>query len=47
MRHGVLRKYDQRPLPVCVSGEIMDNWPDPNHVYVGFCAALNNVSDTF
>jgi len=47
MRHGVLRKYDRRPLPVCVRGEIMDNWPDPNHVYVGFHAALNNVSDNF
>ncbi len=47
MRHGVLWKYDRRPLPVCVHGEIMDNWPDPNHVYVGFHAALNNVSDNF
>jgi hypothetical protein len=47
MRHGVLRKYDRSPLPVCVRGEIIDNWPDPNHVYVGFHAALNNVSDNF
>jgi len=25
LKHGVLCKYDQRPLPICVCGEIMDN----------------------
>jgi hypothetical protein len=46
LRHGVLRKFDRRPLPICVRGEIMDNWPDPNHNYVGFQAALRDVADT-
>jgi hypothetical protein len=36
LRHGVLHQFDHRPLPVCVRGEIMDSWPDPNHEYVGF-----------
>jgi hypothetical protein len=45
LKHGVLRKYDRRPLPICVRGEIMDNWPDPNRSYVGFQAALRDVSD--
>jgi hypothetical protein len=45
LRHGVLRKFDRRPLPICVRGEIMDNWPDPNHTYVGFQAALREVAD--
>jgi hypothetical protein len=45
LRHGVLRRFDRRPLPVCVRGEIMDSWPDPNHVYVGFQAALRDVVD--
>jgi hypothetical protein len=40
LRYGVLHKFDLRPLPVCVRGKIMDNWPEPNHVYVGFQAAL-------
>ena len=31
-RHGVFRRYDQRPLPVCVCGEIMDAWPEADHV---------------
>jgi len=44
LRFGVLRKYDRRPLPVCVRGEIMDSYPDPNHQYVGFLAAMNDVS---
>ena len=34
LRHGVLRKHDRRPLPVCVRTEIMENWPDPNRSYV-------------
>jgi hypothetical protein len=46
LTHGVLCKFDRRPLPICVHGEIMDNWPDPNRSYVGFQAALNDVSDT-
>jgi len=36
LRHGVLWCFDRRPLPVCICGEIMDSWPDPNHQYVGF-----------
>ncbi len=27
---------DQQPLPFCVRGEIMDSWPDPDHVYLRF-----------
>jgi hypothetical protein len=42
MRHGVLRRYDRRPLPVCVRGEIMDAWPEANHVYVGFQMAMKD-----
>ena len=44
LRHGVLRRNDRRPLPVCVRGEIMDEWPDPNHEYVGFQAALRDAT---
>jgi hypothetical protein len=44
-RFRVLRKFDLRPLPICVRGEIMDNWLDPNHTYVGFQAALRDVAD--
>jgi len=44
LRHGVLQKINRRPLPICVRGEIMDNWPDPNHTYVGFQAALRDVA---
>lgn len=42
LRHGILRRFDRRPLPVCVRGEIMDSWPDANHEYVGFHAALRD-----
>jgi hypothetical protein len=45
LRFGALRKFDRRPLPICVRGEIMDNWPDPNHTYVGFQDALRDVSE--
>jgi hypothetical protein len=45
LRHGILRRYDRRPLPVCVRGEIMDSWPDPDHVYVGFQSAVRDVGD--
>jgi hypothetical protein len=44
LRFGGLCKHDRRPLPVCVCGEIMDSYPDPNHQYVGFHAALNDVA---
>ena len=44
LRFGVLHKHDRRPLPVCVCGEIMDSYPDPNHQYVGFRDALNDVA---
>ena len=43
LRHGVLRRFHRRPLPVCIRGEIMDSCPDPNHEYVGFHAALHDV----
>jgi len=46
LRHGVLRKFDRRPLPICVRGEIMDNWPERSRNYVGFQAALRDVADT-
>jgi len=36
IRHGVLHYFDQEALPVCIYGEIMDSWPDPNHEYIGF-----------
>jgi hypothetical protein len=45
MRHGVLQRFDHRPLPICVRGEIMDLWPDPNHEYVGFQQAMNDARD--
>jgi hypothetical protein len=45
LRHGVLRKFDRRPLPICVRGEIMDNWPDPNHSLVRFQDALRDISE--
>jgi hypothetical protein len=45
LRHGVLRRFDWRPLPMCIRGEIMDSWPDPNHVYVGYQVALHDVMD--
>jgi len=44
LRHGILCKFDRRPLPICVRGEIMDNWPEPDHVYVGFHSALQDVA---
>jgi hypothetical protein len=40
MRHGVLRRFDRRPLPVCVCGAITDAWPEADHVYVGFQQAM-------
>jgi hypothetical protein len=45
LKHGVLRRYDRRELPVCVRGEIMDSYPDPNHKYVGFQLALQDVEE--
>jgi hypothetical protein len=45
LRHGVLRCFDRRPLPVCVRGEILDSWPDPDHVYVGFQLAVRDAAD--
>jgi hypothetical protein len=45
LRHGVLRRFDRRPLPVCVRGEIMDSWPDPNHQYVGFQQAISDAAE--
>jgi hypothetical protein len=45
MRHGVLRRFDHRPLPVCVHGEVMDAWPEANHVYVSFQLAMKDAAD--
>ncbi len=45
MRHGVLCCFDQPPLPACVHGEIMDSWPDPDHVYVGFQLYVRDAVD--
>jgi hypothetical protein len=45
MRHGVLHHFDRQPLPVCVCGEILDEWPDANHIYVGFQMAIRNAED--
>ena len=45
LRHGVLRRFDRRPLPVCVRGEILDSWPDPNHQYVGFQQAMRDAAE--
>jgi hypothetical protein len=42
MRHRILRRFDQRPLPICVHGEIKDSWPDPICNYTGFQCALNH-----
>jgi len=44
MRHGILHWFDQRQLPVCVCGEILDSWPDPNHIYIGFQLAVKEES---
>jgi hypothetical protein len=44
LRHGILCHFDHQPLPVCMRGEIMDEWPDPNHVYVWFQAAIRDAA---
>jgi hypothetical protein len=44
LRHGVYRKHDHHPLPVCAQTEIMENWPDPNRNYVGFQAVLKEAA---
>jgi hypothetical protein len=44
MRHGVLHRFDQQPLPICVRGEIMDEWPDPKYSYVGFQAVVRDAA---
>jgi len=45
LKHGVLRRCDCCKLPVCVQGEIIDSYPDPNHKYVGFQLALEDVEE--
>jgi hypothetical protein len=45
LKHGVLRRHDRRPLPMCVRLEILDSWPDPNGSYVGFQAAIKHAAD--
>ncbi len=44
LSHGVLRRFDCRPLPVSIHGEIMDSWPDPNHQYIGFQQAMRDAA---
>jgi hypothetical protein len=44
LKHGVLRRHDHRPLPMCVRSEIQDSWPDPNGTYVGFQAAIKHAA---
>jgi hypothetical protein len=39
-----MHRFDRRQLPVCVCGEIMDSWPDPNHEYVGFQHAMRDAA---
>jgi hypothetical protein len=46
LSHGVLRRFDCRPLPVSIHGEIMDSWPDPNHQYIGFRQAMRDAADS-
>jgi len=45
LRYGVLYCFDYRPLPVCICGEILDSWPDPNHEYVGFKQAMRDAAE--
>jgi hypothetical protein len=45
LKHGVLRRHDRRPLPMCVQSEILDSWPDPNGSYFGFQAAIKHAAD--
>jgi hypothetical protein len=45
MRHGVLCHYNQCPLPVCVRGELMDAWPEADHVYVSLQQAMKDAAD--
>jgi hypothetical protein len=44
MKHGILSRHDRRPLLMCICIEIIDNWPDPNHIYVGIQAAIEEVA---
>lgn len=45
LKHGVLHCFEHRPLPVCIHGEIMDSWSDPNHEYVCFQQALKDAAE--
>ncbi len=36
VKYGYLGKGNRKPLPICVTNGIRDNFPDPNSVYVGF-----------
>jgi len=40
----VKHRFDQQPLPICVRGEIMDEWPDPKYSYVGFQAVVRDAA---
>ncbi len=45
LRYSVLHCLDQQTLTVCVCGEIMDSWPDLDHVFVGFQLAVRDAVD--
>ena len=45
LKHGVLSRFDCRPLPVCLRSEILDSWPDPNHEYVGFQQVIKDAAE--
>ncbi len=45
LRHGVLHHFDHRPLPVCILGQILDSWLDPNHEQVGFQLAMKDAAE--
>jgi hypothetical protein len=36
VKYGYLGKGNRKPLPLCVTNGIRDNFPDPQSVYVGF-----------
>jgi len=38
---GYLGKGNRVPLPLCVSDAVRNNFPDPNHSYVGFISRNN------
>jgi len=37
--------YNRCPLPVCVRGELMDAWPEADHVYVSLQQVMKDAAD--